>query len=269
MPSLEIERPLSLLLASGVEILIEKADVTSRADIARVLDIVRRTMPPLRGVIHAAMVLDDALLIQLDESRMWKVMDPKANGAWNLHALTLNDPLKLFVMFSSFSGVLGAPGQGNYAAANVFLDALASYRRARGLPGLTVDWGAVGGVGYVAENSRGIRKTEQLGVRALPPEVLLDILGNLIQRGAIQTGVCGQDWQRVSKLRLVGNSARFDNLLAGASEGGNDPSGAQLLDALMAVDPKDRQSYLETQIKNSWPGPGHFAVQNRSGEAIA
>ncbi len=96
---------------------------------------------PLRGVFHAAGVLDDGLIASLTPDRVDTVLRAKVDGAWNLHELTEHVNLSAFVMFSSMAGIVGAPGQGNYAAANSFLDGLAAFRRARGLPGLSVAWG--------------------------------------------------------------------------------------------------------------------------------
>ncbi len=248
-PSPEVEPELARLRDSGVRILVAKGDVSRGEDVERVLGEARRSMPPLRGIMHAAMVLDDALLPQLDENRMWKAMDPKVTGAWNLHTLTLNDPLQFFVMFSSFSAVLGAPGQANYVAANIFMESLAQHRRTRCLPGMSVAWGVVGGTGYVARTPEVVDKLEQLGLRPLPAELLLDILGKLLQRDATQTSVCWQDWQRMSKIRIVGNSPRYDNLLAGTKGDDSEGAGTHLLDALMAVAPEDRQTFLQTHIR--------------------
>ena len=96
------------------------------------------------------MVLDDGLLPQLDDERFARVLAPKVAGAWNLHELTASEPLDFFVSFSSISSLFGNVGQGNYAAANSLLDAFAHYRRSRGLPALTVNWGALSGVGYLS-----------------------------------------------------------------------------------------------------------------------
>jgi NADP-dependent 3-hydroxy acid dehydrogenase YdfG len=115
----------------GVNVMAEASDVTQEGQIANLLTKTRNSMPPLRGVIHAAMVIDDGLLQHLDKERLSRVMAPKVLGAWNLHTLTLNDPLDLFICFSSFTSMIGNPGQGNYVAANAFLDALAHHRRAQ------------------------------------------------------------------------------------------------------------------------------------------
>ena len=121
-----------MLRDQGVEVVVASADVAREDEVARVLADVRRSMPPLRGVIHAAMVLDDAPLRQLDAVRFRTVAAPKVQGAWNLHRLTLDDPLDIFVLFSSAAVVLVNTRQGNYVAANSFLDALAHHRRLRG-----------------------------------------------------------------------------------------------------------------------------------------
>jgi acyl transferase domain-containing protein/NADPH:quinone reductase-like Zn-dependent oxidoreductase len=134
-------------LEGRVHVVRRAADVADESDVARVLAEVRDTMPPLRGVVHAAMVLDDGMLTQIDAERLERVLAPKIAGAWNLHRQTLDQRLDFFVLFSSIASVIGNPVQGNYAAANAFLDALSAFRRSRGLPSLTVSWGALSEVG--------------------------------------------------------------------------------------------------------------------------
>ncbi len=134
------------LRESEVDVRLERCDVADREALAAVL----ASLPeenPLTAVVHAAGVLDDGVVTALTPERVDAVLAPKVDGALNLHELTRETALSAFVLFSSVSGVLGAPGQGSYAAANAYLDALASHRVAHGLPGLSLDWGLWGEVG--------------------------------------------------------------------------------------------------------------------------
>src|SRR5207253_10946615 len=117
--------------AEGVEVALAKADVTRLDQVRRAL---KQTAIPLRGVVHAAGVLDDGVLVQLDRERFARALAPKVQGAWNLHLATRDAPLDFFVLFSSVACVFGSPGQANYAAGTAFLDALAHARRRLGLP---------------------------------------------------------------------------------------------------------------------------------------
>src|SRR6185503_18673039 len=137
--------------------------------LAAALNKVRQESPPLGGVIHAAAVLDDGLLLQLTPERLRRVMAPKVSGAWNLHTLTRTDALDFFVLFSSASGLLGAPGQANYAAANAYLDALAHYRRAQGQPALSINWGPWSEVGLAAAQADRGQRLATRGVQSISP----------------------------------------------------------------------------------------------------
>jgi acyl carrier protein len=188
--------------------------------------------------------------MQLDAERMWKVMAPKVVGAWNLHTQTVADPLDLFVSFSSFTSMIGNPGQANYVAANAFLDALAYHRRLQRQPALTVNWGAVSDVGYVAQNPEIGQKLDHVGVKSLPAGQLLRILGSLLQHNAVQIGIGNINWPQLAKVHLIRVSPRFAHLAEATLADDGEGEGSSLVDALLAVDPAERQQFLSTQIRD-------------------
>ncbi len=160
----------------GCEARIVACDVSEREALAAVLAAIPAEHP-LVAVIHAAGVLEDGVISSLDRERLRRVMAPKVDAALHLHELTAEMELSEFLMFSSVSATLGAPGQGNYAAANAFLDALAAHRRALGLPGKSLAWGAWAMAGAMAgdldEVDRG--RLGRMGVRPLSDERGLEL----------------------------------------------------------------------------------------------
>lgn len=198
-PSLGTRAALSTLEAAGAQVRVAAVDVAQKEELAALLHDIERTMPPLRGIIHAAGLLDDGVLLQMTWDRFARVLAPKVQGAWNLHQLTERLPLRFFVLFSSAASLLGSAGQGNYAAANAFLDALAHYRRARGLPALSINWGPWGELGMAAAlDARQQERSVRQGVLPLPPGDALAVLLDLIDDAPAQVGVLRMDWARAA-----------------------------------------------------------------------
>lgn len=172
-----------------------KTDVAEAADVAHLLAEIRHHMPPLGGIMHAAGTLADAVLLRQDTTTLRRVLAPKIQGAWNLHTQTRHDRLDFFVCFSSVAALLGSPGQGNYAAANAYLDALAQHRRSMGQPALSINWGPWAESGMAAALSQ--RQQERwaaLGMRALSPSQALHSLGRLMGQDIAQAAVFDVDW---------------------------------------------------------------------------
>jgi len=181
----------------GAEVVVAQGDVSQEEDVARIVKALRTPLPPLRGIIHAAGVLDDGVLGQQDWSRFAKVMVPKVEGSWNLHRLTRDRSLDFFVFFSSSASLLGSPGQGNYAAANAFMDALAHHRRAQGRPALSINWGPWAEVGMAATMGDGVqRRWAWQGVGVIEPEQGLRVLQQLLllEGAPAQVGVLPIQW---------------------------------------------------------------------------
>ncbi|MDP1794307.1 MAG: type I polyketide synthase, partial [Acidimicrobiales bacterium] len=187
--SLEVDRAVSSLRDRGASVQLVLADVSDAAQLAHALAVVRSTMPPLRGVIHAAGVLADSTIDAIDEARVRSVLAPKLHGGWNLHEATLDDPLDHFVLFSSVAAVLGLAGQSNYAAANAFLDALAAHRRSLGRPALSIQWGPWASIGLAASAAnRGARLADR-GLGSVDPSEALDVFDELLDRGRADVAV--------------------------------------------------------------------------------
>jgi acyl transferase domain-containing protein len=168
----------------GASVTVVACDVSDREDLAGLIGAVNKENR-LRAVIHAAGVLDDGLLDALTPERIDRVLAPKVDSAWYLHELTKDLDLSAFVLFSSAAAIFGGPGQASYAAANAFLDALATLRRAQGLPGASVAWGlwsqSSAMTGHLGE--RDVRRIERLGLRTLQVEEGLELFDAVCELG--------------------------------------------------------------------------------------
>jgi NADP-dependent 3-hydroxy acid dehydrogenase YdfG/acyl carrier protein len=182
---------------AGGRVIVARADVSNAADMQAVFKGIQASLPPVRGIIHAAGILDDGVLLRQDSERLRRVLAPKVTGTWILHQLTRDMPLDFFVCFSSAAALLGTAGQGNYAAANAFLDTFVSYRQAQDLPGLSISWGPWAQAGMVAEmGSREQQRLLNQGWGVIAPEQGLRALDVLLGQREAHVGVLPVDWSR-------------------------------------------------------------------------
>ncbi len=195
-PSLQAGDAVARLLAQGVAVRRAAVDVADLAALTALLDEMARDMPPLRGVIHAAGVLDDGVLTQQDWARFKTVLGPKLQGGLNLAALTAQHELDFFVLFSAGAAWLGAPGQANYAAANAALDALAATLRASGRPATSIAWGRWAGAGMASGRGvGGAQRWAAMGVGEIAPARGIEAMFELIERSATSAAVLPMDWR--------------------------------------------------------------------------
>lgn len=258
-PSRDAQAVVDRLTERGLTVHVASGDVSVRADVERVLSEIERTMPPLRGVIHAAGVLDDGVLSAQTRERFATVMAPKVLGTWHLHSLT--GALDFLVLFSSGASLAGSPGQANHAAANAFEDALAFYRQSQGQPTVSINWGPWAEIGAAAD--RGIKTADF--VDAIAPRDGLMALEWAMRRtadgglfGHPQVGVLATDWPRLLAQYQAGrvpvffsdfaNIAKRQTTETSAADDGRaaEPS---LLDRLQSAAPNRRRTILLSDVR--------------------
>jgi acyl transferase domain-containing protein len=245
------------LEARGTKVVIAQADVTDREGMERLFAEVRNSLPPLRGVAHAAGISGNCEItsVKADEVEgMETILRPKVLGTWILHELTRDLPLDFFLMFSSIASVWGAKGQGHYAAANHFLDAFAHYRRALGLPALSVDWGPWAGEGMATDEFR--TWISRLGVMALRPGEALEALSRLLMTDCTQVTVAKVNWRT---FKPVFEARRHRPLLEAVADKDQEICGAQPQEppeavverlALAQCPPEKRLALIEQAVCN-------------------
>ncbi|MFD2201720.1 SDR family NAD(P)-dependent oxidoreductase [Shivajiella indica] len=202
-PSPSTWQALEQMKKTGAKVEIALADVSQYKQLLPIFEKFGKQMPELGGVVHAAGLLDDGALVNLNPERMKKVMDPKVQGTWNLHKLTSKLNLDFFVLYSSAVSVLGSPGQGNYAAASAYLDAISHYRRNLGLPCLSINWGPWAEVGLAAEAKEKLEEqnvsTQHL-VKVIEIQQGLETLEYLMTESLAQVSVLPFDLKNLLEL---------------------------------------------------------------------
>ncbi|MER7826726.1 type I polyketide synthase [Streptomyces sp. NPDC096097] len=208
----------------GTEVTVAACDVADRQALAGLISAIPADRP-LTAVVHAAGVLDDGVLDALTPGRFSAVAGPKADGARHLHELTRDLDLSAFVLFSSFAGTVGLAGQGNYAAANAYLDALAVHRAQLGLPATSVAWGSWSGAGMAADTEAVRRQLARTGLVPLDPAAALTELRRVLDDGESAVTVADIDWDRFAGSGPGRPTTLFDSI-AGARRAPQDSARA-------------------------------------------
>ncbi len=238
-PGAEALSRLAALVKRGVNVQSLQCDVSVASELERAFAGLSGRLPPIRGVVHSAGVIDDGLFVQMTPERLARVFAPKVSGGWNLHRVLQGLELDFFVLFSSASSLIGSAGQASYVAANAFLDGLAHYRRSMGLPGLSLNWGAWAEVGMAAEE-QARRRMEQLGFGVIPTAEGLQLFEQALGLGG-QLGVLPVDW---AVLGRRGRSPLFEAFIEKASPAASEG----IRQKLERLPPKERRGALRAHV---------------------
>ncbi|MGM8930679.1 SDR family NAD(P)-dependent oxidoreductase [Salinicola halophyticus] len=235
----EAESGVARLEALGVTVAARACDVTDAQALEHVLEDARQTLGPIRGIVHAATVIDDGLIRNLDESRIRHAMAPKLEGARHLDALTANDALEFFVVYSSATTLFGNPGQASYVAANHWLEAFTANRRAQGRPATVVRWGAIEDVGFLARNTQTRDSLqERLGGQALTSADALGVLERMLVADVASLGVLELDWHALARFLPTAEAPRYREIARTAKDDGSQEGDDDLQQLLASLAPE-------------------------------
>ncbi|WP_414041641.1 type I polyketide synthase [Acidithiobacillus sp. M4-SHS-6] len=237
------------LQGQGVHIHAWSCDVRDAWQVQDLVQRVTREVGPLRGIIHAAAVIEDGLAQNLSREQMDRVIQPKVAGAWNLHQAVQGMTLDFFVLYSSITTLLGNPGQAHYVAANTWLEAFTQWRRRQGLPALAILWGAIGDAGYLTrhEKTRDLLQ-QRLGGAALSAATALDVLERLLRSDADGWVVADLDWHALQRFLPIAAAPRFSAVMPAAT-GDNERSEDDLRQQLQSLPPAEAEQLLVESIR--------------------
>ena len=234
------------LEALGATVDVLALDVCDEHQVDEAIDRFGRSLPPLRGVVHAASATGAARLRDMTTDALLAMLRPKVTGTWALHSATQRVPLDFFVLFSSAAALLGSNELGHYAAANSFLDAAAHYRRAAGLPAVSVNWGAWAEMRDYDERADGFVRA---GMRLMPTADALEAFGRLRSSDVPQLMVASIDW---ATFKPVYEAKRRRPLIADvrpAAPASAVTPGRALMEELAAIEPDDRRARLVDRVR--------------------
>ena len=233
----EAKDTLQYLIQKGIHVYSASVDVANYDDLADTLDNFSTSIPPIKGVVHSAMVLQDAFLPQQTSESIQQVLRPKIAGCINLHLLT--SKLDFFVMYSSISSLIGNPGQANYAAANAFLDAFCHFRKAQGLPATTLNWGALN-TGVLSRNPKISDHLANHGIIGISPTSALNVLEKCLLDNSTQLYAINMDWKKfMDSFPVINSSFAFEDFKLD-----NYNSSSSFIDEVLALDEEQRHNVI-------------------------
>jgi acyl transferase domain-containing protein/acyl carrier protein len=240
---------------NGAAVTTFRADVTNEADLTKALETIHASGMPLKGIMHTAAVVDDALISDVTPERFVPVMAPKIVGAWNLHAATLKDDLDFFALFSSIAAIHPQPGMGSYAAANAFLDAFAHYLRGLGRPAISINWGGWDQIGLAraAGTGRSIEGYSDEGMRVFSGDEALEALRSALESNPVQVMAVPIDADRFAEFHGPNDipPAFADLVSQSQTKTATQTNRSAVLEQLAAVDStKQRHEILEAHLQD-------------------
>lgn len=235
---------------AGVQVLAVACDASDRQAVKALLHRIENEMPPLTGIIHSAAAIIDEPIAEIALDHLSTVMRNKADAAWVLHEETLHLPIEHFVLYSSAANLVGNSRQSIYSAANGFLNGLAHMRRQMGLPGLSMNWGAIGDVGIVARDEKLEQFLSYVGLSGMDSWEALDYLKLAINRDVTQIGILlMKSWSEWGRFEVrAATSPRYQKLIAGDATGVDSQARNALVDELSDLDSEEQLEVLVALI---------------------
>ncbi|CAM2069818.1 SDR family NAD(P)-dependent oxidoreductase [Sulfidibacter corallicola] len=250
-PDAQGAEQIQALRDQGVAVHVKRIDITDEQAMDALSAEIEAARPPLRGVIHSAVVIDDGLLINQTPERFARVFGPKIWGTLNLHRLATNHALDFFTVYSSASSLIGPPSQGNYAAAGNFADHLVLERRRLGLPGLTINWGPWSDIGIAAEKNLTEDYARKAVMIPFEPAFGMDVATHLLARAQGRVLAFDPNWTTYLEFFGIGMSKRLYAHMAQARQQTGVGSGGDGFDHehLTALDEAARVAYVVERLK--------------------
>jgi acyl transferase domain-containing protein/NAD(P)-dependent dehydrogenase (short-subunit alcohol dehydrogenase family)/acyl carrier protein len=245
----ETEAELPALLKAGVEVKLLALDITQESAVKEAIAQIGCEMPPVRGVIHSAMVLDDDFVRRMDSERYHRVMAPKMLGAIHLNTVLGSMPLDFMLMFSSVSSLIGNSGQANYIAANSFLDAYASALRLNGVPATSINWGALSESGILAQDESLVKVLALQGITGLTNDEAMSVMEHVLTHDIpSHVGAFHIDWRQWSSVNSALARSTFYSELCGADTD-QDERLIEILEDILELDHGQRVTYMVSKIQ--------------------